>query len=204
MAGARAVGIAGGPEKCAFVKNELRFDAAIDHRTRPFSGPFGWSLSGRQGSRYCHYSISSSACRSPSRTAYGLATAPTGCPPPYARFCRKPDAARLHQLRICRAAPRRIPARGWSGEHSSEAAASTEKWEQLHSLVAGLRHCLVSTPRILALSRILSLRFIFSILIFSEIQLGARLHFSWLVVGWECSANQPRLRCRSNGLTDGF
>ena len=36
MAGARAVGIAGGPEKCAFVKNELRFDAAIDHRAAEF------------------------------------------------------------------------------------------------------------------------------------------------------------------------
>jgi NADPH-dependent curcumin reductase len=36
MAGARAVGIAGGREKCAFVKNELRFDAAIDHRTTDF------------------------------------------------------------------------------------------------------------------------------------------------------------------------
>lgn len=36
MAGARAVGIAGGPEKCDFVKNELRFDAAIDHRAADF------------------------------------------------------------------------------------------------------------------------------------------------------------------------
>ncbi|MGH6858992.1 MAG: NADP-dependent oxidoreductase [Phyllobacterium sp.] len=34
--GARAVGIAGGPEKCAFVKNELGFDAAIDHRAPDF------------------------------------------------------------------------------------------------------------------------------------------------------------------------
>src|SRR6266700_760018 len=32
IAGARAVGIAGGPEKCAFVKDELRFDAAVDHK----------------------------------------------------------------------------------------------------------------------------------------------------------------------------
>jgi NADPH-dependent curcumin reductase len=32
MAGARAVGIAGGPRKCAYVKDELGFDAAIDHR----------------------------------------------------------------------------------------------------------------------------------------------------------------------------
>jgi NADPH-dependent curcumin reductase len=30
LAGARAVGIAGGPEKCAFVKDGLRFDAAVD------------------------------------------------------------------------------------------------------------------------------------------------------------------------------
>lgn len=34
--GARAVGIAGGPQKCAYVKNELRFDAAIDHRGGDF------------------------------------------------------------------------------------------------------------------------------------------------------------------------
>lgn len=31
-AGARAVGIAGGPEKCRYVKEELGFDAALDHR----------------------------------------------------------------------------------------------------------------------------------------------------------------------------
>jgi NADPH-dependent curcumin reductase len=36
LAGARAVGIAGGGEKCAFVKDELRFDAAVDHRTADF------------------------------------------------------------------------------------------------------------------------------------------------------------------------
>ncbi len=35
--GARAVGIAGGPEKCAFVKDELGFDAAIDHRDPDFA-----------------------------------------------------------------------------------------------------------------------------------------------------------------------
>ncbi|MCX8256452.1 hypothetical protein RHAL1_03427 [Beijerinckiaceae bacterium RH AL1] len=32
MWGCRAVGIAGGAEKCAFVKDELGFDAALDHR----------------------------------------------------------------------------------------------------------------------------------------------------------------------------
>ena len=32
MSGCRAVGIAGGPEKCAYVRDELGFDACIDHR----------------------------------------------------------------------------------------------------------------------------------------------------------------------------
>jgi NADPH-dependent curcumin reductase CurA len=36
LAGARAVGIAGGPQKCAFVKDGLRFDAAVDHRAADF------------------------------------------------------------------------------------------------------------------------------------------------------------------------
>jgi NADPH-dependent curcumin reductase len=36
LAGAKAVGIAGGPEKCAFVKDLLRFDAAVDHRAADF------------------------------------------------------------------------------------------------------------------------------------------------------------------------
>ncbi len=31
IAGARAVGIAGGPRKCAYVKDELGFDAVVDH-----------------------------------------------------------------------------------------------------------------------------------------------------------------------------
>jgi NADPH-dependent curcumin reductase CurA len=31
LAGARAVGIAGGPEKCAYVRGELGFDAVVDH-----------------------------------------------------------------------------------------------------------------------------------------------------------------------------
>jgi NADPH-dependent curcumin reductase len=37
IGGARAVGIAGGPEKCAYVKDELSFDAAIDHRDADFT-----------------------------------------------------------------------------------------------------------------------------------------------------------------------
>jgi NADPH-dependent curcumin reductase CurA len=32
MTGCRAVGIAGGPEKCAYVRDELGFDACVDHR----------------------------------------------------------------------------------------------------------------------------------------------------------------------------
>jgi NADPH-dependent curcumin reductase CurA len=36
IAGARAVGIAGGPEKCAHVKDELGFDAAVDHKGADF------------------------------------------------------------------------------------------------------------------------------------------------------------------------
>ena len=36
LKGARAIGIAGGPEKCAFVLNELGFDAALDHGAQDF------------------------------------------------------------------------------------------------------------------------------------------------------------------------
>ncbi|AMV37450.1 NADP-dependent oxidoreductase [Planctomyces sp. SH-PL62] len=36
QSGLRAVGIAGGPEKCAFVRDELRFDAVVDHRRPDF------------------------------------------------------------------------------------------------------------------------------------------------------------------------
>ncbi|WP_368671446.1 zinc-binding dehydrogenase, partial [Corallococcus exiguus] len=34
--GARAVGIAGGPEKCRYLLEELDFDAAVDHRAADF------------------------------------------------------------------------------------------------------------------------------------------------------------------------
>src|SRR5262249_50863010 len=37
VAGAKAVGIAGGPQKCAFVKDELRFDTAVDHKGADFT-----------------------------------------------------------------------------------------------------------------------------------------------------------------------
>lgn len=35
--GARAVGIAGGPDKCAYLRDELGFDAAVDHRAPDFA-----------------------------------------------------------------------------------------------------------------------------------------------------------------------
>ncbi|WP_397517576.1 NADP-dependent oxidoreductase [Rhizobium ruizarguesonis] len=37
LAGARAVGIAGGQEKCAHVRDELGFDAVVDHRSKGFA-----------------------------------------------------------------------------------------------------------------------------------------------------------------------
>ena len=37
LAGARVVGIAGGPEKCAFVQNELGFDSVVDHQSPDFA-----------------------------------------------------------------------------------------------------------------------------------------------------------------------
>jgi NADPH-dependent curcumin reductase CurA len=36
--GARAVGIAGGPEKCAFMRETFRFDAMVDHRAPDLAG----------------------------------------------------------------------------------------------------------------------------------------------------------------------
>jgi NADPH-dependent curcumin reductase len=38
LKGARAVGIAGGPEKCAWLTDELGFDAAIDYKSEKVSG----------------------------------------------------------------------------------------------------------------------------------------------------------------------
>src|SRR2546430_802829 len=37
LAGARAAGIAGGPEKCRLLLEEFRFDAAVDHRAPGFA-----------------------------------------------------------------------------------------------------------------------------------------------------------------------
>jgi NADPH-dependent curcumin reductase len=37
IAGAKVVGIAGGPEKCAYVRDELGFDACVDHKSPRFA-----------------------------------------------------------------------------------------------------------------------------------------------------------------------
>ena len=44
LAGAKAVGIAGGPEKCAYAVQELGFDACIDHRAPDFAAAFKAAL----------------------------------------------------------------------------------------------------------------------------------------------------------------
>ncbi len=70
--GARAVGIAGGPDKCAFVKGELGFDSVVDHRSENFvsdltaASPNGLMSISRMsedasGMRYCPFSTSSAA-----------------------------------------------------------------------------------------------------------------------------------------------
>ena len=38
LAGARAIGIAGGPTKCAYVRDELKFDGVVDHRSADMPG----------------------------------------------------------------------------------------------------------------------------------------------------------------------
>jgi N-terminal domain of oxidoreductase len=71
LAGARAVGIAGGPEKCAYVRDQLGFDAAIDHRSAGLAEKLAVSastsilktLAARSGRRFCRCSIASRGCR---------------------------------------------------------------------------------------------------------------------------------------------
>ncbi len=47
--GARAVGIAGGPDKCKYVKDELGFDACVDHRAPDFPAAAQGGLPERRG-----------------------------------------------------------------------------------------------------------------------------------------------------------
>jgi hypothetical protein len=64
LAGARAVGIAGGAAKCAYVREELGFDAVVDHKAHGLSrrsrlhAPTGSmstsrTLADRSGARFC-------------------------------------------------------------------------------------------------------------------------------------------------------
>ena len=105
LAGARAVGIAGGPEKCAYVKDELRFDAAVDHRAADFAARADGGLPGRHrrllrerrrgglaGGATAAQQVRARPRFRPSRPVQRRRPwrrAPTGCPPPCARSCRK-------------------------------------------------------------------------------------------------------------------
>jgi NADPH-dependent curcumin reductase CurA len=44
LRGCRVVGIAGGPEKCRYVKDELGFDACVDHRSADFASELAAAL----------------------------------------------------------------------------------------------------------------------------------------------------------------
>jgi hypothetical protein len=44
LKGARAVGIAGGAQKCAYVRDELGFDACLDHKSERFEGEMSASM----------------------------------------------------------------------------------------------------------------------------------------------------------------
>ncbi len=46
LKGARAVGIAGGPQKCAYVRGELGYDACVDHKSPTFADDMKAALPG--------------------------------------------------------------------------------------------------------------------------------------------------------------
>ena len=92
--GARAVGIAGGTAKCAFVKDGLGFDAVVEHRSPTFAADLAaacpmastcissWSRA-PCGRRCCRCSTGSRACRSaassPNTMRRGRLRGRTGC-----------------------------------------------------------------------------------------------------------------------------
>ena len=104
LAGARAVGIAGGAEKCAFVRDELRFDAAIDHRAADFPAqlaaacPNGidvyfenvggsiWQAVLPLLNKYARIPVSGLIAQ---YNGPGVVTAPTACRRRCARSCRR-------------------------------------------------------------------------------------------------------------------
>jgi hypothetical protein len=99
QAGARSVGIAGGPKKCAYLLETLGFDAAIDHLEcrRTAAQP----VRPRTGLRTHGADIGQRKRARPERRP--LSCDDARCPDP------QPADSRLHQLRIYRAVSRAIP-----------------------------------------------------------------------------------------------
>jgi NADPH-dependent curcumin reductase len=104
LSSARAVGIAGGPEKCAYVKEELGLDAAIDHNDADFAAklaaacPKGidvyyenvggaiWQAVLPLLNTFARVPVSGLIAQ---YNAAGPGEGPTSCPPPCERCCRK-------------------------------------------------------------------------------------------------------------------
>ncbi len=117
IAGAGAVGIAGGPEKCAYVKDELRFDGAIDHRDSDFVAkltaacPDGIDVYFENVGGAIWQAVLPLLNKFARVPVCGLIAQYNGARDPV----EEPDGARLHQQRICRRALSSIPARGRCG-----------------------------------------------------------------------------------------
>ena len=127
IAGARAVGIAGGPEKCAYIKDELRFDAAIDHRDSDFAGKLAAACP--NGIDVYFENVGGAIWQARVAVAQQVRARPGLRPDRAVQQCGKgrrqrpaarhyardpveePDGSRIPQLRICRRTLSRIPAR---------------------------------------------------------------------------------------------
>ena len=127
MAGARAVGIAGGADKCRYVLEELRFDAAIDHRAPDFAEQLAAACP--KGIDVYFENVGGAVWQAvlPLLNTFarvpvcGLIAQYSGAAPASgpnllpatmrAILTKKPDAARIHQLRIRRASIPGFPAR---------------------------------------------------------------------------------------------
>ena len=125
MVGRRAVGIAGGADKCRYVIEELRFDAAIDHRAADFARKARGGLPQRHrrlfrkcrrrrlagGAAFAQYLCARAGLRliaqySADRPGRRTESSSRN----HARDAdQEPHAARLHQHRIRRRALRRFP-----------------------------------------------------------------------------------------------
>jgi len=131
LSGARAVGIAGGSQKCAFVKNQLRFDAAVDHRAPDFATRLAAACP--DGIDIYFENVGGAVCEAVLPLLNDFARVPVagliaqynGVPPgdgvddyqlPHAADSfEAADPARLHLLRLCRRALCRLSARRWRG-----------------------------------------------------------------------------------------